>query len=119
MANEEIFNFLRNASFGALTGAVIDAATELSSAPILNDKAPFVANPNMSTAEMIVYGTAALGMVGGLIDMGTGMKALGGYGKEVFATSTGLLLGTYIYERDLAEKLGIRKPEEVADEPPM
>jgi hypothetical protein len=123
MANESVADFVRNASFGALTGAVIDAATEISEAPLLNDQAPFFNNPNMSTAEAIVYSTAALGVVGGLIDMGTGMKALGGYGQEVLATSLGLLVGTYVYENDLAEKLGIRKADAVdpaaAEAPPM
>ena len=118
---DNIGDFLRNASFGALTGAVIDAATEISEMPILNDKAPLVDNPNMSTAEAIVYLTGGLAIVGGLVDMGTGLKAVGGYGKEAIATGLGLTLGTYIYETSLAEQLGIRKPEEVAPEaaPPM
>lgn len=114
---DNIGDFLRNASFGALTGAVIDAATEISEMPVLNDKAPLVDNPNMSTAEAIVYFTGGLAVVGGLVDMGTGLKAVGGYGKEAVGTGLGLLLGTYIYETSLAEQLGIRKPEEVAAGP--
>lgn len=118
---DNVADFLRNASFGALTGAVIDAATEISEAPVLNDAAPFFNNPDMSTSEAIVYTTAALAIVGGLVDMGTGIKAVGGYGKEAVATGLGLLVGTYVYENDLAEKLGIRKPEELANgaEAPM
>lgn len=111
---DNIADFLRNASFGALTGAVIDAATEISEMPVLNDKAPLVDNPNMSTAEAIVYLTGGLAVIGGLVDMGTGLKAVGGYGQEAIATGAGLLLGTYIYETSLAEQLGIRKPEAVA-----
>ena len=106
---ENVADFLRNASFGALTGAVIDAATEISQMPILNDKAPLVDNPNMSTAEAIVYLTGGLAIIGGLVDMGTGLKAVGGYGKEAVATGLGLTLGTYVYETSLAELLGIRQ----------
>lgn len=111
---ENIGDFLRNASFGALAGAVIDAATEISEMPILNDKAPLVENPNMSTAEAIVYLTGGLAVVGGLVDEFTGMKAVGGYGKEALATGFGLLMGTYVYETSLATQLGIRKPEDIA-----
>lgn len=116
MANGNIGDFLRNSSFGALTGAVVTAATEISEMPILNDKAPLVDNPNMSTAEAIIYATGGLAVVGGLIEMGSGLKAVGGYGPEAIASGLGLLLGTYIYETSLATQLGIRKPEEVEPE---
>lgn len=113
---DNVIEFTRNASFGALTGAVIDAATEISEMPILNDKAPLVENPNMSTAEAIVYLTGGLAIIGGLVDIGTGLKAVGGYGREALATGLGLVLGTYVYETSLATQLGIRKPAEVAPE---
>ena len=90
MGNEDILGFIRNASFGALTGAVADAATEISSAPILNDKAPFVENPNTSTMEAILYGFGAISVAAGLVELGTNVR--------MFRRSTSLVSFNFLYE---------------------
>jgi hypothetical protein len=100
-------NFFKTAAFGAAAGATIDAFSEVSKLPLLNDAAPIGKNPNTSNAELIIYGSAALMTVLGLLDLLTGVK-FGGIGKELLPTGIGLAVGTHYYETDLANLLGVR-----------
>lgn len=113
----DIPDFLRNAAFGALAGVVLDAATEISAAPVLNDPAPVINNPQTSMVEAILYTFSALAIVGGGYETFTGHKVFG-FGKELLGTGVGTLVGTYTYERDLSDKLGIRRAAAGAPEGP-
>ncbi len=99
--------FFKQAAFGAAAGAVIDAFSEVSKAPILNDAAPIGNNPNMSNAELVIYGSASLMVVLGLLDLVSGVR-FAGIGKELLPTGLGLFVGTHYYETDLANLLGVR-----------
>lgn len=99
--------FAKTAAFGAAAGAVIDAFSEVSKFPILNDAAPIGNNPNMSNAELVLYGSGLLMTVLGALDLIGGVK-FGGIGKELLPTGLGLIIGTHYYESDLANIVGVR-----------
>src|SRR4051812_17329306 len=100
-------NFFKTAAFGAAAGAVIDGFSEVSKLPLLNDAAPIGKNPSTSNAELIIYGSAGLMIVLGLLDLLTGVK-FAGIGKELLPTGLGLAVGTHYYETDLSNLLGVR-----------
>jgi len=100
-------NFFKQAAFGAAAGATIDAFSEVSKLPLLNDAAPIGHNPNMSNAELLVYGASALMVVFGFLDLVAGVR-FAGIGKELLPTGLGLAVGTHYYETDLANLLGVR-----------
>ena len=99
--------FAKTAAFAAAAGAVVDAFSEVSHFPILNDPAPIGGNPNTSNAELIIYAAGALMTVAGLLDLVGGVR-LGGMGKEMLPAGAGLIIGTHYYESDLANMLGVR-----------
>jgi len=100
-------NFFKTAAFGAAAGATIDAFSEVAKLPLLNDAAPIGKNPNMSNAELIIYGSAGLMVILGFLDLLTGVK-FAGIGKELLPTGIGLAVGTHYYETDLANLLSVR-----------
>ena len=106
-SNSGYVNFAKTAAFGAAAGAIIDAFSEVSHMPVLNDAAPIGNNPNMSNAEFVLYGSAVLMVVLGALDLIGGVK-FGNIGKELLPTGAGLLIGTHYYESDLANMLGVR-----------
>ena len=99
--------FFKTAAFGAAAGAVIDAFSEVSKFPVLNDAAPIGNNPSMSNAELLIYGSAGLMIVFGFLDLVAGVR-FGGIGKELLPTGLGLAVGTHYYETDLSNMLGVR-----------
>ena len=100
-------NFFKQAAFGAAAGATIDAFSEVSKMPVLNDAAPIGNNPSMSNAELIIYTSAGLMVVLGFLDLVAGVR-FGGIGKELLPTGLGLFAGTHFYETDLSNLLGVR-----------
>ena len=105
-AGGNYMDFLTASAFGAAFGATADAFVEVSRFPYLNDVAP-IGGPNMSNAEIIIYGGGALMAVLGYLDLITNSK-LGGIGKEMLPVGLGSVLGVHIYEHSLAQKLGVR-----------
>lgn len=96
-----------NALAAFVAGAAIDGLTEFTRAPFLNDQAP-IGGANMSMAEILLYGAGAFLTVFGGFSAITKKKILG-IGSESIGTGVGTILGTYIYEQNLASMLGIRK----------
>ena len=90
-----------------IAGAAIDAGTEFTRAPFLNDQAP-IGGANMSMAEILLYGAGAFLTTFGFFAAITKKKILG-IGSEQIGTGLGTILGTYVYEQNLATMLGIRK----------
>lgn len=96
-----------NAAAAGVAGAAIDAITEYTRAPFLNDQAP-IGGANMSMAEILLYGAGALMTVFGGFAAIT-KKRIAGIGSESIGTGIGTILGTYLYEQHLATILNIRK----------
>jgi hypothetical protein len=110
--------FAKTAAFGAAAGAIIDAFSEVSKFPILNDAAPIGNNPNMSNAELVLYGSGLLMSVLGALDLIGGVR-FGGIGKELLPTGLGLIIGTHYYESDLANIVGVRGAAPAAAKAPV
>ena len=96
-----------NAIAAAIASAVIDAATEYTRAPFLNDQAP-VGGANMSMSEILLYGSGAFLSVFGLFAAIT-RKKIAGIGSDMIGTGLGTIAGTFGYESYGATALGIRK----------
>jgi hypothetical protein len=96
-----------NAASAGVASAAIDGITEYTRAPFLNDQAP-IGGANMSMAEILLYGAGALMTVFGGFAAIT-KKRIAGIGTESIGTGIGTILGTYLYENNLATMIGIRK----------
>lgn len=96
-----------NAASAGVAGAAIDAITEYTRAPFLNDQAP-IGGANMSMAEILLYGAGAFLTTFGAFAAITKKRILG-IGSESIGTGIGTILGTYLYEQNLSTMLGIRK----------
>jgi hypothetical protein len=106
-AKINIGNQATNALAAFVAGAAIDGATEFTRAPFLNDQAP-IGGANMSMAEILLYGAGAFLTTFGAFAAIT-RKNIAGISSESIGTGIGTILGTYIYEQNLATMLGIRK----------
>jgi hypothetical protein len=90
-----------------VASAAIDGVTEYTRAPFLNDQAP-IGGANMSMAEILLYGAGAfLAVFGGFAAITK--KRIMGIGSDAIGTGVGAIMGTYLYEQQLATMLGIRK----------
>src|SRR5688500_1377389 len=83
-----------NAIAAGVAGAAIDAVTEFTRAPFLNDQAP-IGGANMSMAEILLYGAGAFLTTFGAFSAIT-RKKIAGIGSESIGTGVGTILGTYI-----------------------
>lgn len=96
-----------NALAAGIASAAIDAATEATRMPFLNDQAP-IGGANMSMSELLLYGAGAfLGVFGTFAAISR--KRIMGISSDSIGTGVGTILGTYLYETNLATMLGIRK----------
>src|SRR5215211_2910048 len=96
-----------NAASAGVASAAIDGVTEYTRAPFLNDQAP-IGGANMSMAEILLYGAGAfLTVFGGFAAITK--KRIAGIGSESIGTGIGTILGTYIYENNIASMIGVRK----------
>lgn len=98
---------LTNAISAGVASAAIDAGTEYTRAPFLNDQAP-IGGANMSMAEILLYGAGAFFTVFGVFSAIT-KKTVLGIGSDMIGTGIGTIGGTFLYESQLATALGIRK----------
>ena len=96
-----------NAVAAGVASAAIDAATEYTRAPFLNDQAP-IGGANMSMSEILLYGAGAFLTVFGTFSAITRKKILG-IGSDSIGTGIGTIVGTYGYEAYGSTMLGIRK----------
>jgi hypothetical protein len=96
-----------NAIAAGVASAAIDAATEYTRAPFLNDQAP-IGGANMSMAEILLYGAGAFLAVFGTFSAIT-RKKIAGIGSDSIGTGIGTIGGTFLYESQLATLSGIRK----------
>ena len=96
-----------NAISAGIASAAIDGITEVTRMPFLNDQAP-LGGANMSMAEILIYGAGAFLATFGAFSAIT-RKRIAGIGSDSIGTGVGAILGTYLYETQLATALGIRK----------
>ena len=96
-----------NALAAGVASAAIDAATEYTRAPFLNDQAP-IGGANMSMSEILLYGSGAFLAVFGIFAAIT-RKKIAGIGSDSIGTGIGTIGGTFLYESQLATLSGIRK----------
>lgn len=96
-----------NAIMAGIASAAIDGATEVTQAPFLNDQAP-IGGANMSISELLLYGAGAFLTVFGGFSAITKKRILG-IGPDAIGTGIGTIGGTFLWENNLAEMLGVRK----------
>ena len=100
------YDFVKKMALGGFFGFAVDAGTEVTRFPYLNDPAP-IGGAGMSNIEMVSYGGGLLMSGLGLLDMITGAK-LGGFGKSMLPIGLGAVLGTRLYEDQGAGILQVR-----------
>jgi len=89
-----------DAFMSGLGAVAVDAFTELTNAPFLNQ--PSVVGTGMTNVELLLYGTGGLAVASSLFSMVTKHKLLGGAEKNAFGYGLGLLFGTWLYENQLS-----------------
>lgn len=108
-SNGGVKGFVKDMALGAAAFATVDAFTEVSNAPGLNNKSPVnLVDPQESLTETILYGSSIAAIVLGLIDVVGGRSIVPGYGKTLLGYGIGGFIGTQFYENEIIKYLGIR-----------
>lgn len=104
-----IKGFVKDMALGAAAFATVDAFTEVSNAPGLNNPSPFnLVDPQESITETVLYGSSLIAIVVGLVDVVGGKSIIPGYGKTLLGYGIGGFIGTQFYENEIIKYLGIR-----------
>ena len=90
-----------DAFMSGLGAVAVDAFTEVTNAPFLNQ--PAVIGTGMTNVELLLYGTGALALAGAVFSMVSKRKLLGGAEKNAFGYGIGLIFGTYLYESQISK----------------
>lgn len=93
-----------DAAIGALAGGGSDFIIEITRLPYLNDPSPLF--PNMSNAESFIYGIGGLTFVVGLVSALSKSSFGAKIGTDAAAKGLGAVLGTWLYETQVAPRLG-------------